>query len=332
MEDVASRYFCEKCDYKCSNKTNFTKHLSTRKHKLMTHIMTPVTPVVIEPAPVPETKECYVCKCGKKYKYRQGLFVHKKSCSLELSLVKDSCVGIEDQKICDEINKKIVEDIKDSSDNLFLHDMIKQLIMENQELKNTMVKETHDLKTFVAEKIKTSGTTTNNNTINASVNNVHNKFNLNIFLNEDCKDAFNITDYIDKMELQLEDLEQTAKFGYTDGITKIISDRIRGTSITKRPFHCTDGKREIVYVKDNDVWEKEQSDKPRMRKMITNVIHKNLQQLIKWHEKYPDGDDTEQTINSKYLNIMIEANGGQEREKKEEQILKNVLKEALIPV
>lgn len=324
MEDVASRYFCEKCDYKCSNKTNFTKHMSTRKHKIMTQIMTPVTPVVVDSSSVPDTKDGFVCKCGKKYKYRQGLFVHKKGCCIESGSFISS------------VNRKNNEDVKDGSDNIFLQDMIKQLIMENKELKNVLVKETHDLKTFVVENIKPTVTTTtnnnNNHTINASVNNIHNKFNLNIFLNEDCKDAFNITDYVDKIELQLEDLEKTAKFGYTDGITKIISDRIRETSITRRPFHCTDGKREIVYVKDNDVWEKEQSDKPRMRKMITNVIHKNLQQLIKWHEKYPDCEDADESINNKYLNIMIEANGGHEREKKEDQILKNVLKEALIPI
>ena len=321
MDSQPLKYICNECDYKCSNKTNFTKHQNTRKHKIMTQLMTTVTPIVIN-----KPKDGYMCKCGKKYKYRQGLSLHKKMCTFDKPSAVDTSVPV------NEVNKKNTEEIKDNLENTFLQNMIKQLLMENQELKNTVVKETQDLRNFVVEKIKSNITTTNNNTINASVNNVHNKFNLNIFLNEDCKDAFNITDYIDTIELQLEDLEQTGKIGYTDGITKIISDRIRETSITKRPFHCTDGKREIVYVKDNDVWEKEQSDKPRMRKMITNVIHKNLQQLIKWHEKYPECIDTTNNMSNQYLNIMIEANGGLEREKKEDQILKNVLKEALIPI
>lgn len=167
-----------------------------------------------------------------------------------------------------------------------------------------------------------------NNTINGNVQN--NTFNLNVFLNEHCKDALNITDYINNIQLQLEDLTTTARLGYTEGITKIISDRVKECGIYNRPFHCTDKKREIVYVKDNDIWEKEQSDKPKMKKMITNVIHKNLQQLAKWHEKFPECQDGESQKGNDFLHMMIEANGGDEREKKEEVILKNILKEVIV--
>ena len=151
-------------------------------------------------------------------------------------------------------------------------------------------------------------------------------------MNEDCKDAFNMSEFIDMIQLTLKDLEVTAQLGYTDGITKIIKDKINEAGVVKRPFHCTDIKREVVYVKDNDVWEKENSNKPKMKQMISNVIHKNLQQLSTWQETYPECTDISTRKSEEYLNIMIQANGGNqtEREQKQEKILKNLIKESLI--
>lgn len=246
--------------------------------------------------------------CNKTYKKYNSYWYHSRRCKkpnteqLDLSVLPST-------------------DLPRESDNSMetLTNIVKELVVQNQELKQIIV-----------EKNTTNITNQNyliNNNNNGTINN---KFNLNFFLNEECKNAFNITDYINNIQLQLEDLETTAELGYAGGITKIISDRVKDCGLYQRPFHCTDSKREIVYVKDNDVWEKENSDKPRMRKMITNVIHKNIQQLSKWHEKYPECLDSTNNKGAEYLNIMIEANGGQEREKKEEQILKNILKEVLV--
>ena len=141
-----------------------------------------------------------------------------------------------------------------------------------------------------------------------------------------------MSEFIDMIQLTLKDLEVTARMGYTDGITKIIKDKVVETGLTKRPFHCTDVKREVVYVKDNDIWEKENSDKPRMKKMISNVIHKNLQQLSTWQETYPECTDLSNKKSEEYLNIMIQANGGNqtEREQKQNKIMKNILKEVTL--
>ena len=166
-----------------------------------------------------------------------------------------------------------------------------------------------------------------NNNYNNNCNNIINKnrFNLNIFLNEECKDAINITDFINNISLTLADLEQTTKLGYTAGITKIINDRIQDIGVKKRPYHCTDKKRETVYVKDCNLWEKEPDDKPKMKKMIAKIIHKNIEQLSAWKEANPECNDLTNRKGEEYLSMMIEANGGNRREEKEERIMKNVL-------
>lgn len=340
MEKVAMKYTCNLCDYTCCNKTNFTKHLSTQKHQKMTHNDANVVLSSFSNTEI-ENNYKFVCICGNRYRYRQGLFVHKKNCFFQENQKAPSNLSVPSETIDVSKNTGVKnipenESIKPQTNVDFLQNMIKELLTQNKEMKmqakelqETMIKENNEFKTFILEN---NNKVINNNTVNACVNNINTKFNLNVFLNEECKNAINITDYVDNMELQLEDLEQTAKLGYADGITKIINDRMRETGIKQRPFHCTDGKREIVYVRDNNVWERENSDKPRMRRMITTVIHKNLQQLYKWHKKNPECSDALHDKSSEYLNIMIEANGGNiyEREKKEEQILKNILKEVFI--
>ena len=369
---INKKYYCEKCNFKCNNTSQWKIHTNTNKHNFVKKILENeiidisinsditkniskeqlpknfrnIPKEIVIKTIVNENNEDesqkHKCSCGKSYKYKQGLYVHKKKCS---GISKSHVIHCtkEDKPEIELFMEEIVRiNPTDIDKGNFLFNTLKELVTQNQELvtqnqelvtqnqefKNTLINENKEFRTMVME--HTSKIIETNKSSNITNNIQNNKFNLNIFLNEECKDAINITDYVNRMELQLEDLEVTAQLGYTDGITKIISDRIRGTRITERPFHCTDGKREIVYVKDNDIWEKEHSDKPRMRKLITNVIHKNLQQLIKWHEKYPECSDSLNNKSDEYLNIMIEANGGQEREKKEEQILKNILKEALL--
>ena len=189
-----------------------------------------------------------------------------------------------------------------------------------------MEEENKELQEKINNTTNTNTNIMNNNITNKTINN----FNLNIFLNEECKDALNITDFVNSISLTLADLEETARLGYTEGITKIINDRIKEISINKRPYHCTDIKREIVYIKDEDLWEREQTDKVKMKKMITNIIHKNLEQLNDWKDANPDCLDLTNPKGEEYLNIMINANGGPDRSKKENKILKNILEEVAI--
>jgi hypothetical protein len=166
-----------------------------------------------------------------------------------------------------------------------------------------------------------------------NTNNSHNKtFNLNMFLNETCKDAMNITDFVESIKFQLSDLEKVGDIGYVEGISNIITTNLKALDITQRPIHCTDKKREIVYIKEADKWEKEDEERKRLRKAIKNVADKNSRLLMKFREKYPDCNKSESKYSDKYNKLIVEAFGGQGDNDvdKEEKIIKNITKNVLI--
>lgn len=313
---------CDCCNFTTPKKTNYTAHLNTIKHRNKYTI--PETSlyenniVTQDYETENETKtphDIYTCiTCNKNYISYKSYWYH---------VTKSKCKKHNKEKHHVE-NDEAKEDIH----------MLQQTIQDMLKIQSkTAEQNAHQLEqyTHIIELLKTNnaGTVINNHQNN---NIQQNNFNLNVFLNEQCKDALNITDYINNIQLHFEDLQATAQLGYTDGITKIINDRVKECGLFNRPFHCTDKKREIVYVKDNNVWEKENSKKPKMKTMISNVIHKNLQQLSKWHEKYPECLNSESKMSNDFLNMMIQANGGSQfdREKKEEIILKNILKEVTV--
>jgi hypothetical protein len=192
----------------------------------------------------------YECKCGKKYKHSSTLYAHKKTCSY-----------VEQLKTIENENKQKneVEELKE---------FMKYLMKENSEMKNIMM-----------EVIKNGPHITNNTTNN---NNSHNKtFNLQLFLNETCKDAMNITDFVDSLQLQLSDLEKVGEVGYIEGISSIIVKSLNALDISERPIHCTDKKRETMYVKDEDKWEKENVLKEKMHKMVRKVSNKNIKSYFR---------------------------------------------------
>jgi hypothetical protein len=196
------------------------------------------------------------------------------------------------------------------------------LIKQNSEL----IKETSDFKNMMIEVIK-------NGTHNTTHTNSHNKtFNLQLFLNETCKDAMNIMDFVDSIKLQLSDLENVGKLGYVDGISKIIVSNLNSLDETKRPVHCTDSKREVMYVKDEDKWEKENESKQKMRKVIKHVAHKNTKLLKDYKTKYPGCDKSESKYSEKYDKLIIEAFGGKgdNDDEKENKIIRNIAKEVTI--
>jgi len=166
-----------------------------------------------------------------------------------------------------------------------------------------------------------------------NTNNSHNKtFNLNMFLNETCKDAMNITDFVESIKFQLSDLEKVGDIGYVEGISNIITTNLKALDVTQRPIHCTDKKREIVYIKEADKWEKEDEERKRLRKAIKNVADKNSRLLMKFREKYPDCNKSESKYSDKYNKLIVEAFGGQGDNDvdKEEKIIKNITKNVLI--
>ena len=234
-------------------------------------------------------------KCKKNFSTRSGLWKHAKKC-----------------------NVTTVTDY--NADSFDKDQLILMLIKENSEFKTMMMEQQNTML-----KVIENGT---HNTTNS-----HNKsFNLQFFLNETCKDAMNIMDFVDSIKLQLCDLENVGKVGYVNGISSIIVKNLNLLDETKRPVHCTDTKREVLYVKDEDKWEKEIDNKPKIRKMIKHVTHKNTKLFKDFKSKYPGCEKSESKYSNTYDKLIVEAFGGKgdNYQEKEDKIIKNILKEIKI--
>ena len=172
----------------------------------------------------------------------------------------------------------------------------------------------------------------NNNTTNITQTNSHNKtFNLQFFLNEQCKDAMNITDFVNSFDLQLSDLESVGELGYVEGITKIMVDKLNSMDIYKRPIHCSDAKREILYIKDHDKWEKEERNNPKLRYAIKTISFRNMKLASLWSDTYPESKDGDSRLNDTYMKLIKETTGGNgEIGDNENKIIRRIAKEILI--
>ena len=297
-QKLAQKYICNYCDYNCSRKSDYEKHILTPKHTNRTFLNNLEQKVA-------ENTKIFVCKnCNKTYNARNSLWYHQKICKTE-----------ETYEL--EVNKNMYNGINDK-DQLIL-----MLIKQNSEL----IKETSEFKNMMM-KVLENGT---NNT-NTTHTNSHNKaFNLNFFLNETCKDAMNIMDFVESIKLQVSDLESVGELGYIEGISNIIVKNLNALDVTQRPVHCTDKKRETIYIKDDDKWEKDEEQK-KMHKMIKKVADKNARLLPKFTEKYPDYKNYHSKTSDKYSKIIIEAMGGSGDNdyEKEEKIIKNIAKNILV--
>lgn len=232
----------------------------------------------------------HVCECGRIFSYHSGLWRHKKICKYNNDY--------------EEI-EKLVSENNESTDK----ELMMILIKENAEMKKMMI-----------EIIK-------NGTYNT--NNSHNKtFNLQFFLNEQCKDAINITDFVNSIQLQLEDLEETGRLGYVDGISRVVIKNLDDMNTHKRPIHCSDSKREILFIKDNDQWIKENENKDTMINMIKQVANKNMKKIPEWVKAHPDCLDSDSKQNDKYLKIVSNSMSGSTEEEQKNNINKIISKVA----
>ena len=302
---------CQSCDFKCSKKGDWKRHTMTSKHKKTSEAND--LDVFGDNFTSNYIQTNYTCEvCNKKYNSRNGIWKHKNSgkCNID----------------CDD---KIMKPI----DN----DLILLLIKENSELKSMMIDQQNKMmeshnKFFEQQnlvlEIAKNGT---HNTTTTHTNSHNKSFNLQFFLNETCKDAMNITDFVDSLKLQLSDLERVGELGYIEGISNIIVKNLKELDITQRPVHCTDKKRETIYIKDEDKWEKD-DEKKKMHKLIKRVADKNARLLPKFKEKYPDYRKSTSPLSDQYNKILIESMGGQGDNdfEKEEKIIKKVSKEIIV--
>jgi len=288
-------FLCETCQYKCFKQSEYNKHILTLKHK---NLQNPTLHI--------DNSKTYECKCGKQYKHSSTLYAHKKKCETKIS---NDYIDLTDTNI-------ILQLIKQNDD-------FKQLLMEQS-------KTILDQNNKIFEICKNGAL---NTIINSNNTNSNNKsFNLQFFLNETCKDAMNIMDFVESIKLQLSDLEKVGELGYVDGISNIIVKNLNALEVEKRPVHCTDKKREILYIKDENKWEKEDDDKNKIRKAIKKVACKNQRLLPKFKEAHPDCIKAASRFSDQYNKMIIESMGGSGDNdlEKENKIIRNISKATTI--
>ena len=287
---------CESCLYYTSNKKDLEKHLLTLKHQKT------------EEGSIQEVKKSqkYTCICGKICKTHGGIWKHKQKCQT-----------YDEQNIQEFNNQEL--------NNQITPELIMSVLQQNKELQQMLIDQNKTI-------IELSKNNSNTNISNSNINSHNKAFNLNFFLNETCKDAMNIMDFVDSLKIQLSDLENFGTLGYVDGISKIIIQNLKLLDEDKRPVHCTDSKREIMYVKDENKWEKEDENKQKMRKVIKHVTHKNTKLFKEFKEKYPGCEKSESRFSNKYDKLIVEAFGGKgdNDAEKEDKIIRNIAKNVTI--
>ena len=297
-------HYCKECDYNCCNLYSWDRHLSTSKHINRTNL------IVLEQKGGNVTKNIKKlnCKyCNKCYTARNSLWYHEKICVASAHIEKEEPEPTDKEMIM-MMFKQNTEIIKEHSD---------------------LIKDNSDMKQLILELVK-NGITTNNSHNNTITNtNSHNKaFNLNFFLNETCKNAMNITEFVDSIKWELEDLMELGEIGYVASMSKIITKNLNALDETVRPIHCTDKKRETFYIKDEDKWEKEDEEMKRLRKIILRISNKSMKLLPKYREKFPDYDDAKSIRSDELCKIIIEAVTCDSA--KDEKIIRNISKATMI--
>jgi hypothetical protein len=292
------KFECIICDYNTCNKYDYEKHTKTEKH-IKNHLsIYPVTNY--QKIAEKSLHEFTCCNCNKIYKDHSGLWRHRKKCKPN-----------ENSQLFS--NKKEEDDVTEKELIIMLLKQNSQLIEQNAELVKNGIQNT-------------------NNYNNTNINSHNKSFNLQFFLNETCKDAMNIMDFVDSIQLQLSDLEKVGEIGYVDGISNIIVKHLKALDVTKRPVHCTDKKRETMYIKDQDKWEKEDNEKNKIRKFIKKIANKNIRLLQNFKEKHPDCGKSESKYSDQYNKLIVESMGGSGDNdlEKEDKIIKKITKEVII--
>ena len=293
------KFYCEKCDFACCKQSDYERHILTAKHIKANN--------AIEYAIDCAATQHLCTICSHIFKHASSLSRHKRKCVLS-------------QEVLPEPPKKHKLYEKD--------DIVDVLMKENLDFKNIildLVKSNTDLQKQMLEVCKNGSTTINNNHSNNKT------FNLHVFLNEQCKDAMNIMDFVNSMTLELSDVEDVGKLGYVEGISKIMIRKLNEMDVYKRPIHCSDAKREIMYVRDNNVWGKENSTYDKLRKAIKHVSHKNSCLLGQWSQAYPECMNNQHPLNDTYVQMIGQSMGGRgEFVDSENKIMKKIAKAVFI--
>ena len=298
---ISKMFYCKSCEYSCSKQSEFNKHIVTAKHKMIVNGSKKISKIS------KTNNNEYECVCGKTYKYDSGYYRHKKVCR-STNIQVDS-------------NTHVKEHVDDSANNTMTTMM--ELIRQNQEFKELIVEQNKHLL-----ELSQKPTTTNN-----TINNNNQKFNLNFFLNEQCKDAINMSEFIESMQLDMEDLTETGRLGYVGGISRILVNKLQELDVYKRPLHCTDVKRETLYIRNNDEWSKENNTKDTLKGLVDKVSNKNCKNIKKWTDEHPEYQVFDSPENMDYVQLTQAILGGMgelETRQFKDKIIRSVIKEVMI--
>jgi hypothetical protein len=277
-------------------------YLCCKQSDFNKHLLTTKHKILQNPTLEDTQKHIFPCKCGKIYKHSSTLYAHKKIC----------LINYQNENI---LSTDIIFDPIEQSK------LVNYLMKENSDFKQLMIEQNKHM----LELAKNSG---HHNTSNSN-----NSFNLNFFLNETCKNAMNIMDFVSQLQVGIKELEETGRLGFAEGISKIFINGLKQIDISDRPVHCSDFKRETLYIKDNNQWNKESEDKTILTNAIKHVAHKNMKQISAWTKTHSEFNNSSSKENDKYLKIVSESMSGSSQEESDNnynKIIKNIVKETII--
>jgi hypothetical protein len=313
ISELATKISCEYCDYNTCKMADYNKHLLTAKHQRMT-----TASINLQK----NLQDDYKCECGKIYKYRQGLFRHSKNCNIYMepatpSYPVNTDLILEIIKENQEFKSLLIEQCKTSE---LQHEMQQRQLVELQKENNTLMNKMVEI---TQTQLTIPNTVNNNNTINNNQ-----KFNLNFFLNETCKDAMTIQDFIDNIKITFDDLLTIGNAGFVNGVSDILLRQLNDLDITKRPIHCTDSKRDTIYLKENNEWNKDDKNNNKLKCVLEKVEKKNVVSLHQWCQDNPDSKVNNTDNNLLRDKIFMQTLQGDDKTR--EKIIKNIAREVLV--
>ena len=309
-------YICETCDFITNNNKDFNRHVLRPKHAILTEMVTNDNekPKKNSKKPMTCPEQFFNCGCGKKYKYPSGLSRHKKTCLFVPTL-----------DYTEETSSIIATDSSNNNNNSLDHltSAIVELITQTKEI---FVEQNKQIVELVAK----VGTVGNSLTMNNS-NNTNNKFSLNFFLNETCKDALNISDFVKLVKYDVPELEMVGKLGYAEGISQIFLNSLKSIESNKRPIWCSDEKREVMHIKENGAWEKDGEDLNKTKKLLSQITKKFHYPLNDWRAKNPSYKDPDHKKSDEYVFMLQQAMGGAKGQDHEHnKIIKRIVKKVMV--
>jgi hypothetical protein len=303
MTNTTDKYYCDKCNYSTTRKFNYMKHINTDKHVALSleqlHVNT-------TSSLLPINQVFYKCqKCERKYTLKRNLWRHMKECSES----EPSCIN------SDAKSTNLNDNHSKTDDSKMMVAML-EYMKSNQTFQEQII-----------ELLRNPKPNVNNTVIQGDFIN-NQTFNLNVFLNEKCKDAMNMSDFVNSIELSREDMENVGRNGYVNGISRIFIDNLKNTDVHKRPIHCSDRKREVLYVKEHDKWEREGVDSDNLIKAVRTVEQKNIRMINEWAKQHPECEKSETRANDMYMKLSKHGYDGEDENII--KVVKNIAKETVI--